>query len=401
MKTRKTKNTSKTGRILKVFGLALIALLGSYIYVNLKCIVQKDKTDLFSRIQCLIEQRFSPEDDNSEVVFVNTSYDQDLADCYHPDDHEYLGRCAVSDRQKLLRFLEKMDSVDSYKYIVMDIRFEAEYVTPYDSALFAKIASMPRIIIPNHSNIHIADSALLPKTALNDYNTTLIVNNFVRYKYIQSDNRPSVALRLYQAMTGSTIKEHCGSLWYSIPGNGLCNNAPFLIIRNTYNEKNPFGEAVESNQWVWQDLSRDILSRPSTYLDTSLFKDKYIFVCDMENDVHDTYAGSIPGSVITYRAFQTLMQGRNIVRWWFALIGFILYGCLFFIILRGRSFFPCIHKSRVLRSLAMIIGSFISYGLALSLIAALCYICLGISINVLVPSVICAILKSISKTSEK
>ena len=80
------------------------------------------------------------------ILFVNVCYDKQLANIYDEDGFE-IGNVDITDRHSLLRFLNILSRRNDYKYVILDVFFEDGIKTEYDSALYARIASMERIVI--------------------------------------------------------------------------------------------------------------------------------------------------------------------------------------------------------------------------------------------------------------
>lgn len=240
------------------------------------------------------------------VLIVNVAYDKQLVNV----SDEYgipLGQTAITDRGKLLRFLQAARETDAYKYILLDIYFQKGFQSPADSALFRTIAGMDRIVIPRHKGGHLADSLLFSKAAYSDYYTSINEGNFVKYEY-WSNEGISIPTKIFSDYTGAQFSRL--GPFYFCNGN-LCQRCLFLNfpvrIEDAYNDE---GEKLFYN------LGSDLLDE-AAHLDLSvLLKDKYIVVGNMvEDDIHDTYVGSMPGAIINLNAFYALMQGEHYVTW--------------------------------------------------------------------------------------
>ena len=286
------------------------------------------------------------------------------------------GNKAITDRSHLLKLLQMLDYSKSYKYIFFDIRFESDFNTPADSALFSKILSMDNICIPNHKNIEIADSALLPKTAFNDYYATIVATNFTRYEFLQR-GQPSMPLKAYSELTGNSISRW-GPFYFS--DHSLCQNSLFLEF-----PLSSHSQYDEAGNLRYYNLGSDILDLYSLDEFAEWTKDKYILVGDFEDDLHDTYSGMQPGTMITYHAFTSLMQGKHKVSWRFITLFLLVYFFISYFLFAQKSLIdrlPWIKRSRLLRFIAAFIGySFVLYGLS-----CLLYLLFGIAISYVIPS---------------
>lgn len=329
--------------------------------------------------------------DSQDVLFVNVAYDKQLTE--RTDEFGMpIGNTSITDRMKLLSFLQMLHSTDNYKYIFLDVRFERGYDVPeLDSMLFAEIRDMRNIVIANHSDIEIADSMLLEKAAISDYKATITATNFVRYKYFYNGN-PSMPLYAYRDLTKRTINSH--GLIYTCGGR-LCYNSLFVNfpIEN-------FGEFDDDNRKQFYNLGSDLLDNYSEDDLATLTQGKYIVIGDMIEDLHDTYSGLKPGSVITYNAFLALMNGKHFVSYGLLLFLAVLYFLISLSQFRRISLLeqiPFVKKSH--SKLLHFVLTFIGYTFLLTAVAIVLNIIADVSISILLPSMYFAIQKNIINSS--
>lgn len=330
----------------------------------------------------------SDSEDYKDAVFINVAYDKQLID-YYDEFGMPAGNVDITDRNKLLQILTMLDNTKRYKYIFLDIRFEKKYSTPVDSALFLKIKNMKNIVIANHLDMELADSILITKSAISEYASTIVATNFARYKFLY-DNNPSMPLYAYEDITGKNIKKH--GFIYTCDGR-ICQNSLFLNSPT----KN-ISEYNQNNEKVFYNLGSDLLDSYSASDMAKLTKDKLIFIGDMVEDVHDTYAGMKPGIIITYQALQALMKDEHIV----SLGLLVVLSVIFFLI--SLSLF---NKNSILRRLPIIknnrskllnfIISFLGYATVLSILVVVIYLFFNKSVSILIPSLYFATLNLIIK----
>lgn len=326
-------------------------------------------------------------ENNNDALFINIAYDKQLIDL----SDEYgmpIGNTNITDRRKLLNFLRVLHSTNQYAYIFLDVRFENGYNCPeVDSLLFAEIKSMKRIVIANHSDIELADSTLFPKSAISDYNATIVATNFVRYKY-SYDSQPSMPLFAYQELTKQSITKH-GFFYFC--NKRLCYNSLFIKfpVEN-------FHEYDCENHKSYYNLGSDLLDNYNKQDIATLTKDKYIVIGDMIEDLHDTYSGLKPGSVITFYAFRSLMKGKHFVNIWIVLLMAIVYFAISISQFSHRSVLerlPFIRKSH--SKFLHFTVSLIEYTVLLTLIVAALDLIFDISTSIILPSLYFTIQKSI------
>lgn len=327
-----------------------------------------------------------------DVIFVNVAYDKQLIE-RHDEYGITIGNCDITDRGKLRSLLEVLQKIDNYKYIFMDVRFEKGFNSSDDSTLFSQIKKMRNIVVANHSDIELLDSSLLPKAALNDYAATIVETNFMRYEYLKN-NKPSMALYAYRELTGNTIDRH---ICFYTCNHRLCYKSLFI---NASIEK--WSEFNDQQSKMYYNLGSDLLDNYSVEDMASLIKGKYVVIGDMVEDLHDTYSGPKPGSVITFYAFMALMNGEHFVRY----ILMIFLGMIYFFI--SLSLFesdsvimkiPFIKKSR--SKFIHFCISFIEYSFLLLMVMVVLNLLFGIATSIMLPSLYFAIQKTILKIKKQ
>jgi hypothetical protein len=246
---------------------------------------------------------------------------------------------------------------------------------------------MRDIVIANHSDIELADSSLLKKAAISDYYATIIKTNFARYQY-KHDSIESLPLYIYHDLTGNTINKHG---WFYTCNKRLCYNS--LFVHFPIKVWNEYDENLEKNYY---NLGSDILDNYSDSDIGELTKGKYVIIGDMVEDIHDTYSGSKPGSVITYYSFVELIKGRHYVNIFMLLFVAVLY---FLISMSLFETVPILRRIPFIREthsrIILFLLDFVEYTLILAITMILLYIFGGIAINILLPSTYFAIQKSI------
>ena len=392
---KKKCTKGKPSRLLLISLCNTIILLLLTYALNNQAVFTGEDLNQYAWMELLKEKLgLSKHKDYKDALFFNVSYDKQLVDKY--DDYGMpIGNVDVTDRTKLLRILNLLDSTRQYRYIFLDVRFEKGIISQADSVLFEKIRNMRHIVIANHSDIELADSALLEKSAISDYTSTIVATNFARYKYLYGQ-RPSMPLYAYREITGKEIKKH--GMIYTCNGK-LCYNSLFLKFP-TFG----FAEYDESNQKTYYNLGSDILNNYTKSELSSLTKDKLLFIGDMVEDMHDTYSGLKPGVIITYHAIHSLLNGEHFVSYglmfFLALVFFLISLSLFYKISIIEQI-PFIKRSQ--SKILHYAISFIGYTFVLFAVAVVLNLFFDISTSIVVPLLSFSILKAIIdfKTNKK
>ena len=263
-----------------------------------------------------------------EILLVNVSYDKELVD-YEKND-VLVGQYPITDRKKLYDFLLLAQKADNYKYIMLDVIFEKGISSSHDSLLFSLIASMDRIVIPVHKDVPLQDSILYSKSANADYTTTWNETNFARFKF-RWDNVPTVPLKMYHDISGKDISKH-GLIYTS--NNWLCKNGitlqlPIKLTKDLELDDNKLKIKV-------LQLGADLLASSSLIPIANEIKDKIIVIGDLDSntDLHDTYVGPQPGSIINLNAYYALQRGDHIIFGWFGtrLLFYLIVAFVYFFV---------------------------------------------------------------------
>lgn len=375
---------NKKAIVMSLFSVVVISLL-SYMLNNQTLFTGEDEArfGLMDFVKHKVLKNKPVSDDNA--VFVNVAFDKTLITAYEGDPVKIdkysmpKGQIDITDRSKLLEFLQILQRTNTYAYIFLDVRFETQYKVPeVDSLLFAQIAKMRNIVVALHTDMEKTAPQIADKLAYNDYPTTLFSSNFIRYKYLYAD-RPSMALRAYRELTGKDIRKH--AFWYSSDGK-LCYNSLFLDF--------PVEEASMSRE---EYLGVDMLEDSPENIAVKT-KGKYVVIGDFTNDVHVTYCGVKAGPVITYNAFLALMYGKHKVSFWVSLIMAVIYFLISMAQFKGWSLIP-LGKSR--SQLLVFFCSLFEYTMLLTIVVVVMGLCWNVYLSVVVPSLYFTIQKMIVK----
>lgn len=362
--------------------LSIVVILTSYFVGNTSYPMAGEKAALVKLNNWKSYLNLTHDSVPDDVLLLNVSYDKTMTP-YQEEGLE-LGQIPITDRRKLLDFLTKARQADNYKYIMMDVILERGIETEFDSALFHTIASMPRIVIPVHSDAPLQDSILYAKAANADYNITHDETNFTRFQFL-NDGVPSMPLKMYEAQTGNTIEKH--GPFYTCDGH-LCSSAITLKlpikISGTYLEKGEGATNMRERSYLY--LGADVLSVDSIVPVAEQIRDKIVVIGDFNNDVHRTYLGFQPGSVICLNAYYALQRGEHRVNYLFTLFLFFVYTGIAMLMLNGRSI-DSFFKNPWLKAMA----SFFALTVVFTIISMVVYaLPVGIVYNPVMPTTIFA-----------
>ena len=270
-----------------------------------------------------------PCDMADSVVLIDVHYDKQLV-LEKDDEEKPIGMVAATDKQKLKKLLEYLHKGDDYRYILLDVFLDKNISCPEDSSLYQLIASMPRIVIPYPETSALADTCLNNKAGHALYTTAIWENDFVKYPFL-TDGKESVALKMYQDLTGRTITKH-GFLYTD---RWLVRKSAILTFELRENSDLSFRKHYLG--WVIGDtLAGEVYE---SMLDEPGFAtDKYVLIGDFKEDRHNTYTGEMSGPVINFNAFLTLLHGHHRISLLMLTILWGAFFCLVWLVLSRSTF---------------------------------------------------------------
>lgn len=265
-----------------------------------------------------------------ELLPICVSYDKQLIDV--SDQYGMpLGVIDITDRSKLYRLLSAIDSVGNYKYVMCDMTFSAEYETDVDSALYALISRMPRIVVAGGEHTDLLPEPIRHRAFSAGYNISIEESNFVKYPLV-SNGRESMALQMWKELYAG---EFDGNAFWSSSNGRLCRSAMFLQL------------PIQISDNYAQYQARSVLNMGADILDVeamidmqSMFSDKIILIGSfVEDDIHATVVGDMPGVMINYNAFYALRCGQHYVKPISVILLFVLFYCVTLLLLGSKSIF--------------------------------------------------------------
>ena len=323
-------------------------------------------------------------DQSAEVFCVNTGLDNTLV-AVTGKFGDTLGYTPVADRRALLHLLEIAETAKP-KYIILDIRFEKGLDSETDSALFAKMHSMPRLVFAHHREINgyeLADSSLLTKAGLADYRSNMF-SGFSRYEFLQGDEE-SVALRIYRELDGGYLEKR-GPLYFS--DGGISYNMQFIPL--PANPSSPYGLKGHIR---YRYLTSQILGKKNYEELRAMMRDKIIIIGDFDNDIHQSYVGNVPGPLIHYYAYRFLRDGHQRVNIFYIIILLVAYTIIAYVLLGDDDSRSRITNFLGIKSPAGIfLFSFLSWGTVLTALKILLYLTFKISYIASIPTIVFSII---------
>lgn len=248
------------------------------------------------------------------LLLIDMSTDKEIVTQYDEEDYKNCSNVSVN-HSHLYKILRELYEAGNYRYIMLDIFLDKDVSQPADTALYQLIDSMPRIVIAR-SDSPLADSCLYAKSGLVQYSTTLWENDFVKFPF-WTDNHRSMSLKMYEELARKDMKRD-GMIMFD---DGQYAQTSAIL---TYNV-------------VWDDkLSNLLFHTDMLYEDSAITQvfppedidGKYVLIGDFKNDMHNTFLGEMPGVLINFNAYVSLVKGYHRISFWYLLCLFIVFTLL-------------------------------------------------------------------------
>lgn len=372
-------------------------LLFSYWVTNLHFPIsgEKEIISIFEAIRGIFGSEEKKWDD---VLLIDVLYDKELI-----TKTDELGRplgdgYAITDRKKLQQLLWALKDKE-YAYILLDVAFEKGEDTDADSALFATINSMERIVIACDSVEAMPhDVVLREKAGLAHYYLTPIESDFVKYPYLLVDGNgiSSMPLIMYENTTKHKVKD--GGFFYIDEWEDGWRLARKSVVLN-------IDYIPKENDWV---RLGDLLY--NNRIDYVPVKGKYIVIgSSKEADVHATYRGPVSGAVINLNAFKALMEQHHWVSQPLGILLFITFFFFSYLILSEQKLSDVLASSlitynkwlRIVQRVLILLCSWIGFSLFLSLLCVFTYCFMHEVYDIIVTSTMFWVIKKCVKLKNR
>lgn len=305
---------------------------------------------------------------------VNIGYDREMVTA--TDEFGIpVGQRPVVSRAALARFLQALDGVP-YRSIIVDVQFYKSDAGEADSALFAAINTMPRVVVSANDDDDAEDTILPSRLASSEYNTSFSEGNFVKYRY-HHGAVPDIALATYNLRNNGTV-----SLDGAFPTDRGRLASGTLALWMPYHVEAAYDADGEK---TYYNLGADLLDVYTPAELAGLVKGKTVVIGDYSGgDDHDTYTGTVSGPVILINAVIALEQHRHLINWWWMAIFFAVYVLLTLMLVYdpARLLPRRLGKSKVWN----FIVTAVSFGTVILALNVVMYLCTGVIYDLYLPT---------------
>jgi hypothetical protein len=301
----------------------VIIFIASWFYQNCPySIVKEDYIyDLITFIRHRTYEEKTP-DKKQKFIFINCGKDLNLI-----DDPIYSGNLAVSDRSKILQLLRRVDSIKKNrpKFVVLDLNFDFPYKYSFEKVKDCQINTLlPSTIIDTNiqteinKNTNIAISVSLNNNEIDkpvyyaNYGIVTYITFGEKLSKFRINYPDSIPTSLPCLLHEKTHKvSYSGPNYFtlckdSLRGVSLCFN--YLWPQYYYNwDDIRYGTTNHFDYYGISDFLRD--TKGGKYD----FKNKIIFVGNFDGDIHNSPLGKMPGTIILFDIYLSLINGNQYV----------------------------------------------------------------------------------------
>ena len=355
-----------------------IFLLILTIFLQYISFIRYDEVD-FLKAAAIIKHDILKMDEkpwSKNIVFIDVSKDPSLADDdeYGPPDSTMRGaQRVITDRVKLAKFFSILNAhPGQYRYVLCDILFDKP--GPGDSVLKPQLEKLRNVVLSEiWENNKLVKPIFRAPTGVVNY-TAINKIVFTKMPIFYKDSIKSLPAHLFEKTTSSRFTEK-GILTF-LNGKPTFNTVLPEFYYRPVDMITPMA-GKNANTFYLGELLAD----PNCF---AVLKDKFILIGDFTNDIHTTYLGKMPGTLILWNSYLSLYKHRVTISFKWLLMLFVFYIPIsYWIILHPEKKLHEIHKKIRVPFLSKFLINYISFIGILIVINILSYFYFGTFISLL------------------
>ena len=264
-----------------------------------------------------------PKPDEANVIFLDVSKDIVTVDdpdfTYSGTDSILGAKVIIKDRKKLAVLCRELNkNPNSYKYVFCDILFD--YTSPDDPVFGPIIAKTKHLTATNifENNQYIKPIFKISSGCVN-YDL-ISQSSFSKMPLLYGDTIKSLPILVYENTTGIRVHKKNYLTYFD---KQLAFNT---IIPEMYYRPADLRRFDQDGKKANFFYLGDVITKRNFFND--YLKGKFIIIGDFSGDKHSTFAGSIPGCLILFNIYLTLINHAPI----FSLIWVLLLVVIYFVI---------------------------------------------------------------------
>ena len=286
--------------------LTLLLQQSLYLYKDESSIIQ-----LTTFIKHALVEDWKP--DPSRVLFINTSYDNALAEEMDETGLFPIGNSPITDRQKLIDLIGVINQYPEHEFLILDIFFEKE--TPDDENLVNLLNNTPRNLSAhflNNDDQRVTPRLNIPTAAVS---VRVLNDQFTKFRLSHGSRELSLPLDAYIQRYKLTYTH--GWLISKLDNKWLLNTFFLNYCVNTY-------DLLVSRDYPMINLGELLMLGEDNLRE--LISKRWVVVGDfVNNDNIETLFGTIPGPLLLYNVVMALERGDmtfGISYWLFLFVSF-------------------------------------------------------------------------------
>lgn len=255
---------------------------------------------------------FDPKPSPEDVLFVDVSNNKTTINGINDfGEQSPYRRKVITDRQHLAEFFALMNRYKAdVKFVLCDVLFED--TTRYDSLLEKEFEKMGDKLL-GVSHLTTEGKYIRPVVDLNFAPATYSATEglFLKFPLLLEDTLNTAPLVMFQKLHHARFNK---GKWMYWTNKRLSLPAPIVDFKVRNTDFRLGTELGEANFTFW-DMgfildSREFMGDEAL---SEYFKDKIILIGDFKDDMHMTPFGKMPGLLIIYNAYLTLVSKQNVI----------------------------------------------------------------------------------------
>lgn len=267
-----------------------------------------------------------------DVLFVNVSKNKTTINTANEfGENSPYHRKVITDRQQLTEFFTLLNHYEpDIHFVLCDVLFEDP--TPYDALLAQEFAKLGDKLL-GVSNIAKEGTYVRPVMDIPYAPATYLATEgvFLKFPLLLQDSLKTAPLVMYEHLVGAKFQKKG---WFYRFNGRLSLPAPIVDFK-VRNSDFRIGTNRQDANFALYEMGtilemRDVLTDDEI---SSFFKNKIILIGDFKDDIHITPFGKMPGLLLIYNAYLTLLAKQNLISW-----GWIVFMLLAFTFISYRIF---------------------------------------------------------------
>jgi len=291
---------------------------------------------------------------SKNVVFLDVSKDPAIADDdeYGPPDSTLKGaQRVITDRFKLAKLFSILNAhPNDFKYVICDVLFDKP--GPGDSVLKPQIEKLHKVVVSSIWENGKLDTPIFKVTSGVVNYAAINKSVFSKIPIYYKDSLKSLPVCLFEKTTSYRYSEN--RFLTFLNGKPTFNTVIPEFYYRPADMVTPFAKKNINTYYLGE-----LLAYPGCF---NVLKNKFIIIGDFQNDMHITYLGKMPGSLILWNAYLTLYNHQVTIslRWLLMLLVFYFLISYWIIIHPDRKLQE-IHKKIRVPFLTSFLVSYISF----------------------------------------